>query len=65
MDYWDAVQRYEKARNRLASERLYYGHYGDLSEAFALDRGTTKWTHAPRVVEVQELSGIKAQHIFS
>jgi hypothetical protein len=42
-DYWDAVQRYEKARNQLSSERvdMIMGMYGDRSKRFysaGLDR---------------------------
>jgi hypothetical protein len=36
MDYWDAVQRYEKARNQLSSERvdMIMGMHGDRSRRF-------------------------------
>jgi hypothetical protein len=36
MDYWDAVQRYEKARNQLSSERIdmIMGMHGDRSRRF-------------------------------
>jgi hypothetical protein len=69
MDYWDAVQRYEKARNQLSSERvdMIMGMYGDRSKRFysaGLDRDD-EVDPCTRVVETQELSGIKAQHIFS
>jgi hypothetical protein len=35
-DYWDAVQRYEKARNQLSSERIdmIMGMHGDRSRRF-------------------------------
>jgi hypothetical protein len=37
MDYWDAVQRYEKARNQLSSERIdmIMGMHGIGQEGFA------------------------------
>jgi hypothetical protein len=56
-DYIDALRQYAKARiGFVGATGADYVGYAANDE---VDR------HAPRMVETQELSGIKAQHIFS